>query len=267
MPTITTQCRVISRPTQHRLITQRHEPHTLLTSSTSIDQERDHRIDLALYGPLIDGKSLDVQFAVGHVGRWTGMILTVEDSGTGGGAAFRLDVEKNGTSIFSDDADKPTVPAGSVTTQTDQTVQADIFVQTFAATDVFHVVIDQVAASAEHATLTLFYQETDGILPTTHHRVDFSYYGGLVVGHNMGPACAIGHAGILTGVLFSIEDKDYLIGYMRAVSMVRAKAVVKESLLAIDAYHQEFKKDVSERSIKTEHLIELSRISDESKIA
>jgi hypothetical protein len=158
------------------------------------------------------------------------MILTVENSGDGGGAAFRLDVEKNGTSVFSANADKPTVPAGSAITQTDQTVQADIFVQTFAATDVFHVVIDQVAANAEHATLTLFYQETEGILPTTHHRVDFSYYGGLVVGENMGPACAIGQAGILTGVLFSIEDSGAALGDDAVVDVLLGGASVFATL-------------------------------------
>ena len=40
-----------------------------------------------------------------------------------------------------------------------------------------------------------------------------------------------------------LNGKDYLLCYMRAESMQKAQEVVKESPHAIDAYHQQFKKD------------------------
>ncbi len=41
----------------------------------------------------------------------------------------------------------------------------------------------------------------------------------------------------------SLDGKDYLLCYMRTESMEKAQEVVKSSPHAIDAYHQQFKKD------------------------
>lgn len=41
----------------------------------------------------------------------------------------------------------------------------------------------------------------------------------------------------------SLDGKDYLLCYMRAESIDTARAVAKSSPHAIDAYHQQFKKD------------------------
>jgi Family of unknown function (DUF6176) len=41
----------------------------------------------------------------------------------------------------------------------------------------------------------------------------------------------------------SLDDKDYLLCYMRAESIKKAHQVVRSSPHAIDAYHQQFKKD------------------------
>jgi Family of unknown function (DUF6176) len=41
----------------------------------------------------------------------------------------------------------------------------------------------------------------------------------------------------------SLDDKDYLLCYMRAESIQKAHQVVRFSPHAIDAYHQQFKKD------------------------
>ena len=41
----------------------------------------------------------------------------------------------------------------------------------------------------------------------------------------------------------SLDGKDYLLCYMRAESIQKAQQVVKSSPHAIDAYHQQFKKD------------------------
>ena len=230
MSIVQTTSRIRTRTSLYRLVTTRREPHTLLTSSTSIDQERDHRIDLALYGPLLAGEPIDVKFAVGHDGRWTGMILTVEDSGSALGDDFRLDVKKNGTSIFSENADKPTVPAGSSTTQTDQTDQVDIHTQTFEDTDVFQAIIDTAATDAEHASLTLFYHETEGVLPTTHHRIDYSYYGTIVAGEAMGTKCAIGKQGIITGALLTVENSGDALGDDFVVDILKNDVSVFSSL-------------------------------------
>ncbi|MBW4618537.1 MAG: hypothetical protein KME17_04000 [Cyanosarcina radialis HA8281-LM2] len=42
---------------------------------------------------------------------------------------------------------------------------------------------------------------------------------------------------------FSLDGKDYLLCYMRAESIKKASEVVRSSPHAIDAYHQQFKKD------------------------
>jgi hypothetical protein len=41
----------------------------------------------------------------------------------------------------------------------------------------------------------------------------------------------------------SLDDKDYLLCYVRAESIKKAHQVVRFSPHAIDAYHQQFKKD------------------------
>lgn len=41
----------------------------------------------------------------------------------------------------------------------------------------------------------------------------------------------------------SLDEKDYLLCYMRAESIKKAHQVVRVSPHAIDAYHQQFKKD------------------------
>jgi hypothetical protein len=46
--------------------------------------------------------------------------------------------------------------------------------------------------------------------------------------------------------LFSRDDGDYLVGYMRSDDFAKADRAVRKSLHAIDAYHQEFKRDTWE---------------------
>ncbi len=43
--------------------------------------------------------------------------------------------------------------------------------------------------------------------------------------------------------LLSLEDGDYLLAYMRADDMARAQEAAKRSAHAIDALHQQFKRD------------------------
>ncbi|MGI9576488.1 DUF6176 family protein [Alloalcanivorax xenomutans] len=66
---------------------------------------------------------------------------------------------------------------------------------------------------------------------------------------------------------FSLADKDYLIGYMRAKSMTKAVSAVKHSLSEIDAYHQQFKKDTWVHGFDTNLMFDLSRIKNESDMA
>ena len=65
----------------------------------------------------------------------------------------------------------------------------------------------------------------------------------------------------------NIEGKDYLIGYMRAVSMDKAHEAVKDSALNVDAYHQAFKKACWGKRYKGTPISDLSRISDEAGYA
>ncbi|HEX5057079.1 MAG TPA: DUF6176 family protein [Gammaproteobacteria bacterium] len=67
--------------------------------------------------------------------------------------------------------------------------------------------------------------------------------------------------------LAKIEDKDYLVSFMRAKSMKHAHEAVKHSISEIDAYHQQFKKDTWLKGILGETLVDLSRISDEESYA
>lgn len=57
--------------------------------------------------------------------------------------------------------------------------------------------------------------------------------------------------------LVKLEDKDYLIGFMRAKSMEKAHEAVKQSLSEIDAYHQQFKKDTWLNGYRGELLVDL----------
>lgn len=65
----------------------------------------------------------------------------------------------------------------------------------------------------------------------------------------------------------SLENKDYLIGYMRAKSFEVAATTVKESLLKIDAYHKSFQQDTWVNGTRAELMVNLSRIPDEDEIA
>lgn len=67
--------------------------------------------------------------------------------------------------------------------------------------------------------------------------------------------------------LAKIEEKDYLVGFMRAKSMEKAHEAVKRSLSEIDAYHQQFKKDTWLNGYGGELLVDLSRIADEEYYA
>jgi hypothetical protein len=67
--------------------------------------------------------------------------------------------------------------------------------------------------------------------------------------------------------LVKIEDKDYLLSFMRAESMEHAHEAVKHSLSEIDAYHQQFKKDTWLKGNWGELLVDLSRITDEESYA
>jgi len=65
----------------------------------------------------------------------------------------------------------------------------------------------------------------------------------------------------------TLEEKDYLIGYMRAKSFEVASEAIKESLFEIDAYHKEFQSDTWVQGIKAELMVNLSRIDNEETIA
>ena len=72
---------------------------------------------------------------------------------------------------------------------------------------------------------------------------------------------------IETFFLAKIEDKDYLVAYMRAKSMEKAIEAVKESISEIDAYHQQFKRDVWVKGMQSKLVLDLSRISNEEQSA
>ncbi len=55
----------------------------------------------------------------------------------------------------------------------------------------------------------------------------------------------------------SLDGKDYLLSYMRADSLKKAQEVVKESAHAIDAYHQQFKKDTWVGGTRARLLVDL----------
>jgi hypothetical protein len=72
---------------------------------------------------------------------------------------------------------------------------------------------------------------------------------------------------IESAFVVNIEGKDYLIGYMRALSMDKAHEATRDSTLAIDAYHQAFKKACWGKCYKGTPVSDLSRISDEAGYA
>ena len=72
---------------------------------------------------------------------------------------------------------------------------------------------------------------------------------------------------IETFFLAKIEDKDYLVAYMRAKSMEKAIEVVKESISEVDAYHQQFKRDTWVKGIQSRLMLDLSRITHEEQSA
>ncbi len=57
--------------------------------------------------------------------------------------------------------------------------------------------------------------------------------------------------------LFSRNDEDFLICYMRSEDIVRAQEAVTRSLHEIDAYHQQFKQDTWAKGQLTELLVDL----------
>ena len=60
--------------------------------------------------------------------------------------------------------------------------------------------------------------------------------------------------------LDSGEDGDFLIYYMKAESMERAKEAGRDSTHEIDAYHRQFQRDTFEYGKKLELLVDLDRI-------
>jgi hypothetical protein len=69
-----------------------------------------------------------------------------------------------------------------------------------------------------------------------------------------------------TFFLARIEDRDYLVGYMRAKSMDHAHEIVKHSISNVDAYHQKFKMDTWVKGIESELIFDLTRIHNEENI-
>ena len=65
----------------------------------------------------------------------------------------------------------------------------------------------------------------------------------------------------------NIEGKDYLIGYMRAINMSKARGAVRDSTLNIDAYHQAFKNACWGKHYKGTPVSDLSRIPNEAGYA
>jgi len=57
-------------------------------------------------------------------------------------------------------------------------------------------------------------------------------------------------------------DGDYLIGVMTAESFERSQQAVRESVHAIDAYHQQFKRDTWESVEPLELLVDLNRLAE-----
>lgn len=62
--------------------------------------------------------------------------------------------------------------------------------------------------------------------------------------------------------LDSNSEGDFLICYMKAESFEKAMVVVKQSLYAIDAYHQTFKEETTESAAQLELLVDFDRISE-----
>ena len=62
--------------------------------------------------------------------------------------------------------------------------------------------------------------------------------------------------------LLSRNDGDFLVYYMRAISMQQARSVVKNSKHDIDAFHQEFKKVAWAGFEDTELLLDASTLKE-----
>ena len=60
--------------------------------------------------------------------------------------------------------------------------------------------------------------------------------------------------------LDSGEEGDFLIYYMKAESLEKAKEAGRKSTHEIDAYHQQFQRDTFESGKKLELLVDLDRI-------
>jgi hypothetical protein len=72
---------------------------------------------------------------------------------------------------------------------------------------------------------------------------------------------------IESAFVVNIEGKDYLIGYMRAVSMEKTHDAAKDSTLDVDAYHQAFKKACWGKRYMGVPVSDLCRITDEAGYA
>ena len=62
--------------------------------------------------------------------------------------------------------------------------------------------------------------------------------------------------------LDTADDGDYLIGYIRAESFEKAAEAVRQSTHALDAYHQQFKRDTWESGKPLELLVDLERADE-----
>jgi hypothetical protein len=65
----------------------------------------------------------------------------------------------------------------------------------------------------------------------------------------------------------TIEGKDYLVGYMRALNMEKAHEAAKTSTSEVDEYHRAFKKETWGKRFQAKLLSDLSRIKNEEDCA
>lgn len=72
---------------------------------------------------------------------------------------------------------------------------------------------------------------------------------------------------IESAFVVNIEGKEYLVGYMRTVSMDDAHGAPKDPTPSLDAYHLAFKKACWGKRYKCMPVVDLSRISDEAGYA
>ncbi len=61
--------------------------------------------------------------------------------------------------------------------------------------------------------------------------------------------------------LYRSEDGDFLMYYVKAENLLKAQKVGKESRRAIDAYHQQFKRDTWDSTKELELLVDFERMT------